>query len=360
MKVVKISSIIKGKERVPLLNQSSMHWITSYLSTISNISSNQYNVQTSSPQTVEHMIDVINKYKPTMVNSSPLLFVNIVRHEKYCDLTCFKKIVITGFTMNPEIFKQLKERVGPEGLVWNLMGQTECVGCILMPAPNGPQGNCGFELPSLVPVQLVDPTTGEVITEPNRTGELWTKGPRFTEYYNNPEATAAVFSPDGWYKTGDLLYRDENGFFFYVERMSSSFRYRNYYVTPLELEQLILEHPGVMDVCVVGMPHPEDGKQAVACVQTRPGFSLTEQDVKDIVAGKLSVPKHIHGGVIFVEDFPRTVAGKIARGKVYDFILEVRKAVSEYPCSGNTKKLISSFQRLFTTNNLRIVSTGRR
>ncbi|XP_063541586.1 luciferin 4-monooxygenase-like [Cydia strobilella] len=372
IKVVKLGSLIKGKEMVPVLNPSSVHWVSSYVATLCHISSNQYNVQTSSPQTVEHMIDIINKYKPTMVCSSPLLFVNIMRHEKYCDLTCFKKIVITGFTMNPEIVKQLKARlegkVGPEGVVWNLMGQTECVGSILMPAPDGPPGNCGFELPSVVPVQLVDLKTGEVITEPNRTGELWTKGPRFTEYYNNPEATAAAFSPDGWYKTGDLLYRDENGFFFFIERMTSSFRYRNYFVTPLELEELIQEHPGVLDVCVVGVPHPEDGKQAVACVQTHPGFTLTEQDVKDIVAGKyhfnnqaskLSAPKHIHGGVIFVEDFPRTVAGKIARGKVYDFVLEVRKAVSEYPCSGNTKKLISSFQRLFDTNNLRIVSTGR-
>ncbi|XP_047999219.1 luciferin 4-monooxygenase-like [Leguminivora glycinivorella] len=336
LKVVKMSAIIRGKERVPLLNQSSIHWVSSYLATLCNISSNQYIVQTSSPQTVEHMIDVINKYKPTMVSSSPLLFVDIVRHQKYCDLTCFKKIVITGFNMNPDIFKELQARVGPNGCVWNLMGQTECVGCILMPAPEGPQGNCGYELKA-VPVQLVDTNTGEVITEPNRPGELWTKGPRFTEYYNNPEATAAVFSPDGWYKTGDLLYRDENGFFFYVERMTSSFRYRNYFVTPLELEQLIQVHPDVLDVCVVGIPHPEDGKQAVACVQRRPGSTLTEQDVKDIVACKLSVPKHIHGGVIFIVDFPRTVSGKIARGKVQDYVLQYRKAVSEYPSSGNRR-----------------------
>ncbi|XP_063628892.1 luciferin 4-monooxygenase-like [Cydia splendana] len=292
IKAVKLGALVKQQERVPLLNLSSTHWITSYISTLSVITSDQYKVQTSSPQTIEHIIDIINKYKPAMTNSTPLLFVNILKHEKYCDLTCFKRIVIVGFHMNPEIFKQLKARMRPDSVIWNLFAQTECVGSILMPAPHGPPGNCGQELPSAVPVQLVDPKTGEVITEPNRMGELCTKGPKLTEYFNNPEATAAAFTPDGWYKTGDLLYRDEEGFFFYVERMSSSFRYRNYFITPFELELLIQEHPGVLDVCVVGVPHPEDGKQALACVQTRPGFTLTEQDVKDFVAGKYQFYNH--------------------------------------------------------------------
>ncbi|XP_063389104.1 luciferin 4-monooxygenase-like [Cydia fagiglandana] len=345
LKVVKLGALVKQKERVPVLNLSSTHWITTYMSTLCNIASAQHNVQTSSPHTVEHIIDIINKYKPAMLTSSPLLFVNILRHEKYCDLTCFSRIVISGFHMKPEIFKQLKARMRPDTIIWNLLAQTECVGSILMPAPHGPPGNCGQELPSVIPVQLRDPQTGEVITEPNRTGELCTKGPRFTEYYNNPEATAAAFTPDGWYKTGDLLYRDEEGFFFYVERMTSSFRYRNYFVTPLELELLIQEHPGVLDVCVVGVPHPEDGKQAVACVQTRPGFTLTEQEVKDIVA-ELELLIQEHPGVLDVcvvgvphpEDGKQAVACvqtrpgfTLTEQDVKDIVAELELLIQEHP-----------------------------
>ncbi|XP_061722242.1 uncharacterized protein LOC133528791 [Cydia pomonella] len=130
-------------------------------------------------------------------------------------------------------------------------------------------------------------------------------------------------------------------------------------ITPMELEHVIQEHPEVLDVCVVGVPHPEDNKHAVACVMRRPGSTLTEQAVKDIISSKLSAYKQV-SSVIFVDNFPRTISGKIARGKVLEYALEVHKlGTSEWPSSGNTKKLISAFQQLSTTSNTRYLSRGR-
>lgn len=127
----------------------------------------------------------------------------------------------------------------------------------------------------------------------------------------------------------------------------------------MELEHVIQEHPEVLDVCVVGVPHPEDNKHAVACVMRRPGSTLTEQAVKDIISSKLSAYKQV-SSVIFVDNFPRTISGKIARGKVLEYVLEVHKlGTSEWPSSGNTKKLISAFQQLSTTSNTRYLSRGR-
>ncbi|XP_047999030.1 luciferin 4-monooxygenase-like [Leguminivora glycinivorella] len=323
IKIFQLYVLLKEKEVQPALNLSSVQWISSYMVSLAMITANHVKVQSSAPITVEHAIDIINTYRPVINIGSPLLLAGIARHPKPCDMTSFKTIVVTGSSINAEILKLLKSKMRPQAEIWNLFAQTECVGPIFLPCPNGPVGNVGKEL-DLVQVQLVDTKTGEVILEPNTVGELWSKGPRFAEYYNNPEATAQAITPDGWYKTGDLLYRDEDGYYFYVDRMSSAFKVRRYFVMPMEVESVIKTHADVLEACVVGVPHAEDGKRAAAAVQCRVGAAVTEQEIKDLVANKLSVHKHLHGGVIFVEDFPRTVSGKIIRPKVYDMVLRVQ------------------------------------
>lgn len=351
IKGIRIYELLKGKEIQPALNLSSVQWISSYLASLAMITANHTKVQSSSPITIEHAIDIINKYRPVVSTGSPLLFSGIARHPKFCDLTSFNCIVLTGSTLKPQILQLLESRMHPKAEVWNLYAQTECVGPIFLPCPHGPAGNVGKELP-VVKVQLVDTATGEVITKPNQTGELWSKGPRFAEYYNNPEATDEAFTADGWYKTGDLLYRDENGYYFYVDRMSSAFKVRRYFVMPMEVENVILSHPDVIEACVVGVPHPEDGKRAVAVVQRRVDAAVTEQQIKDLVASKLSDSKHLHGGVIFVDSFPRTVTGKLKRTKILDMVLnEQNMRDMEIPSVGNTKKLISTFQQLHSYEN---------
>ncbi|XP_063541388.1 luciferin 4-monooxygenase-like [Cydia strobilella] len=338
--------MLKGKEIEPALNLSSVQWLSSYLASLAMITNNHMKVHSSSPITMEHAIDIINKYRPVMSTGSPYLFSGIVRHPKSCDLTSFNYIILTGTSVNPEIQQLLKLRMKPKAVVWNLYGQTECVGAILVPCPHGPAENVGKEMPQ-VKVQLVDPATGEVITKPNQTGELWSKGPRFSEYYNNPEATAEAFTADGWYKTGDLLYRDEEGYYFYLDRISSTFKVRGYFIMPMEVENVIQTHPDVVEACVVGVPNAEDGNRVVvAVVQRRVGADVTEQQIKDLVASKLSDSKHLHGGVIFVDNFPRTVTGKLKRYKILDMVLNGQNIPDlEIPSVGNTKKLISTFQQ---------------
>ncbi|XP_073948769.1 luciferin 4-monooxygenase-like [Choristoneura fumiferana] len=358
IKVLHLYSLLKEKVIKPALTLSSVQWISSYLASLSMITANHIKVQTSSPVTIDHAIDIINKYKPVVSTGSPALFAGIIKHPKHCDLTCFNKVVMYGFATNEMTLNLVKSRMQKDAVVWNLFGQTECIGPIFLPAPNGPFGNIGTSV-ELIKTQLVDPKTGEVITKPNQIGELWTKGPRLVEYYNNPEATAKAFSADGWYKTGDLLYMDENGYHYFVERMSSAFRYKNYYVMPMEIELVIRDHPGVLDVCVLGVPHPDDGKRAIACVMRTPGSRVTEQEIKDLVAEKLSIYKHLHGGVLFVNDFPRTVTGKIATAKLEELILTQKIEEHDFPNTGNVKKLINTFQQLSNHDVSTNISKGR-
>ncbi|XP_073948110.1 luciferin 4-monooxygenase-like isoform X2 [Choristoneura fumiferana] len=302
LKILRLNKVLWEKTPKPGLTLSSVHWISSYLVSLSSITANHIKLQTSSPITLDHAIDIINKYK---------------------------------------------SRMREDANVWNMFGQTECIGPVFLPAPHGPVGNVGKDL-ELVTTQIVDPDTGLVISEPNKTGELWTKGPRFAEYYNNPEATAQAFSADGWYKTGDLFYKDENGYHFFVDRMSGYFRYQNIYVMPMEIERLLRGHPGVLDVCVLGVPDPVDGKRAAAVIMRAPGSEVSEQEIKGLVADKLAYYKHLHGGVIFVNEFPKTVTGKIARAKVKDMVLNMLKIGEKTPVTntGNVKKLINNFQQI--------------
>ncbi|KAI8441995.1 hypothetical protein MSG28_005656, partial [Choristoneura fumiferana] len=121
-------------------------------------------------------------------------------------------------------------------------GQTENGGPVLDPVPEGPSGNLGKPTPTY----------------------------QIKCYYNNPKATAEAFSEDGYYKTGDLVYRDENDYYFFV--------------IPPEVEEVILMHDGVADVCVTGVPHPDDGELVVACVVRKPGSTVTAKEIKDLVA----------------------------------------------------------------------------
>ncbi|XP_073948133.1 luciferin 4-monooxygenase-like [Choristoneura fumiferana] len=302
------------------LNLSAVQWVSAFVNAFSMPTMNQINVQTSAPASIEHVIDIINKYRPKATSLiAPSIMHRILKHEKPCDLSCFNTVYLGGSSVYQSFLLDLKAALRPDALVIETYGQTECLGMVLFPAPQGPPGNCGREMP-LVKVKLVDPVTGETIMQPNVPGELWTKGPGFTEYYKNPEETAKAFSDDGWHKTGDMLRRDENGFYYFVERLKMLIKFGEYSVVPLEVEEAILKHEGVLNVCVTSIPKEVDGEWPVAVVVRAAGAVVTAQEIKDLVANTLSVHKQLRGGVLFVEELPMTSTGKIARGKVRELV----------------------------------------
>ncbi|KAI8442002.1 hypothetical protein MSG28_005657 [Choristoneura fumiferana] len=310
---------VNGKgERRCAMNLSSIQWISACYNVLL-MPINHIKLQTSAPATTEHVIDLINKYKPITTFTTANLLSPILHHEKHCDLTCFDVIMMAGSKIHLEFLNNLRQRVRKDTLLIQGYGQTESGGVVLEPSPNGPLGNLGEPKPEY-DVKLVDPDTGITITEPNVKGELWVKGPTMECYYNNPKATAEAYSEDGYLKTGDLLYRDENNYYFFVDRLKMLLKYRNYQVIPPEIEHVIMTHKGVEDVCVTGVPHPDDGERVVACVVRKPGATVTAQEIKDLVASQLSVYKHLHGGVAFFDLLPITSTAKIDRNKVKEFV----------------------------------------
>ncbi len=156
-------------------------------------------------------------------------------------------------------------------------------------------------------------TVAEVSTD--QPGELVMHGPQFMlGYWNEPQATAAVLR-DGWYWSGDIVTRDEEGFFRVVDRRKEMIKYKGFPVAPAEVEAVLLEHPAVRECGVVGRADRAAGEIPVAFVALRDGFNSDkkmEETLCRFVADRLTSykqPREVH----FVECVPKTASGKILR-----------------------------------------------
>ncbi|CAH0696640.1 unnamed protein product [Spodoptera exigua] len=311
----KLVQLTESSKNTPALHLSPVQWIGGFYNAIAMPLFNLCKIQTSLPPTADHVIDIIKEFRPINALVGPSLLESLLKHEKNCDFTSFDLIMVAGGKVHKELIYELRNRMRPNTIAAEMYGQTETMGQVFSLEPDGPLGSCG-KATDVHQVMLMDPDTEIEIKKPNVSGELWVKGPMFTEYYNNPQETAAVFTEDGWFKTGDLLYKDKDGYFYFVERLGMLIKYRNYHIAPLEIVEVIRQHPGVLDVSVTSIANVFDGEHPVACVVRRPGFNVTAHEIKELVANKLSYSKRLRGGVIFMESIPRTSTGKVARAKL--------------------------------------------
>lgn len=156
-----------------------------------------------------------------------------------------------------------------------------------------------------IEARVVDPETGR--DQPaDQEGELWLRGRLVTRgYYEKPEETAKAFTPDGWFRTGDLAVRDGDGRFCFIGRLREVLRISHFMVAPGEIEDYLQTHPKVLQAFVIGVPDPRTNEAAVAYVIPRPGAMVTEDEVIAHCRGRIAsfkVPRHVR----VVADVPRT------------------------------------------------------
>ncbi|CAF4802146.1 unnamed protein product [Pieris macdunnoughi] len=212
----------------------------------------------------------------------------------------------------------------PNTLVLNVYGMSELSGLGFLYDATEPEA-LGRPVP-YHKYKLVNLENMEEIKEPNVSGELWFKGPAvFKGYYNNEEVTAATLTKDGWMRTGDIMYRDKNYLFYFVDRLKSLLKYRNYQISPVEIESLIRNHPSVFEVAVTGVPDPEHGDLPVAFVIRFDESKVTAQEIKDLVKNNLSDSKQLRGGVIFIKQLPVTASTKVDRKKLAALAIEMER-----------------------------------
>ncbi|MCZ6709487.1 MAG: class I adenylate-forming enzyme family protein [Gammaproteobacteria bacterium] len=144
-------------------------------------------------------------------------------------------------------------------------------------------------------------------------GELWARGPNvFEGYWNKPAETQAAFS-DGWFKTGDLGYVDDDGFYYVVDRKKDVIIRAGENVYCAEVEGVLHEHPEIVDVALIGLPHRSLGEEVAVVVELKPGAQVSEVDIQNHVASRIA-RYNVPSKVFFTDDpLPRTATGKILK-----------------------------------------------
>jgi long-chain acyl-CoA synthetase len=169
-----------------------------------------------------------------------------------------------------------------------------------------------------VECKIISLDDGVTVLPAGEVGELVVRGPQVMKgYHNMPTETANTLRDMGdggapWLFTGDIARMDEDGYFYIVDRKKELIKPGGYQVWPREVEEVIITHPKVMDVGVAGIPDPYRGETVKAWIVTKPGETLTEEEIKAFCREKLAafkVPTHVE----FRNELPKTTVGKILR-----------------------------------------------
>ena len=177
-------------------------------------------------------------------------------------------------------------------------------------------GSVGKLLPNQI-AKYMSPDEKEVPV--GEVGELWIKGPNvFKGYLNNPEGTANALTADGFFKTGDVGYQDKDRNFFITDRVKELIKYKGFQVPPAELEGLLIAHPKVNDVAVIGIYDKEQATEVPrAYIVPAPGVVVevkgVEKEITDWLAKRVAGHKRLRGGVRFIDEVPKSASGKILR-----------------------------------------------
>lgn len=150
---------------------------------------------------------------------------------------------------------------------------------------------------------------------PNQRGELLIRGPQIMKgYLNNQEATDETIIADGWMRTGDIaFYDDDDGQIQITDRLKELIKVKGFQVPPAELETILRTHPQILDAGVVGVQHPTSGEVPRAFVVVKPGSNVTEKEIQDFVSKQVASYKRLTGGVKFLDTIPKNATGKIMR-----------------------------------------------
>ncbi|KUF97291.1 hypothetical protein AM588_10006655 [Phytophthora nicotianae] len=230
------------------------------------------------------------------------------------DLSHVKYVKSGGAPLGKEVERAVMERLGIQ--VLQGYGMTEFVGCGCRSYPAIVRAGSSGTLHPNTELKVKDLETGEDLPA-NRTGELLFRTPTMMKgYYNNSEATRAAFTEDGFLRTGDLGYIDDDGYIFIVDRLKELIKYKGHQVAPAEVEDVVNSHPSVVDSCCVRGRSLDTGEEIPkAFVVLKKGEELTSDALITFVAAKVADYKRVRE-VEFAHTIPKSLSGKILRRKL--------------------------------------------
>lgn len=279
------------------------------------------------------VIAAIEQYRVTYMFLPPTAIYMLLAHLGVRDAD-FSSLEYISYAGAPMSLERLQEAIEVFGPVMNAsFGQTEAPMCVTAMPPHehlnakgelAHPGSCGR--PNLLSIVEIMDDDGNILP-PGERGEIVVRGPLvMAGYYKNPEATAEV-STFGWHHTGDVGIRDEDGWFYVVDRKKDMIISGGFNVYPAEVEQALLAHEDVQDCAVIGVPDEKWGEAVIAFVEMRAGVAGDMQAIMDHardLLGPVKTPKRIER----IDTLPRTNAGKVSRAELRKpFWAHVGKAI---------------------------------
>ena len=271
--------------------------------------------------TAHDLWDAISKHGVTSFCAPPTVYKMLIHADasKY-DLSHLKKADVAGEALNPEVYERFFDMTGIK--LHEGFGQTETTIQLftnqwIEPKP----GSMGMPAAGL-DIKLLD-ENGHPVTEDGKVGEICISLDKgrpvgmFEKYHNNEKLTAMAFR-DGYYHTGDVAYRDSDGYYWFVGRNDDLIKSSGYRISPFEVESVLMEHPAVREVAVTGVPDPSRGQAVKATIVLNKYFQGNDiliRQLQDHVRNRTATYKYPRV-IEFVDSLPMTISGKIRRALI--------------------------------------------
>lgn len=275
-----------------------------------------HNILITNPKDIPNFIKDLKKYPFTVLTGVNTLFNALMNHPDFSTID-FKKVKVTvagGMALQKAVAERWKDKT--KSLIVEGYGLTETspVACV-NPINGGDKvGFIGLPVPNTI-VKLLDDDGKEVAK--GQSGEIAIFGPQVMKgYWNKPDETQKVITPDGFFKTGDIGVMDEDGFFKIVDRKKDMILVSGFNVYPNEIEDVLAAHEGVLEVAAIGVNDEKSG-EVVKVVIVKKNPALTSEEVIQFCRSQLTaykVPKFVE----FRHELPKTNVGKILRRALRD------------------------------------------
>jgi benzoate-CoA ligase family protein len=272
----------------------------------------------SGPPKPQAVVDVIERQRPTLLFSVPSNYIRLLSHPasegREFNLSTVRHAISAGEALPAAVFHRFKARFGVE--ILDAIGSTEALHMMISNAPGALRpGSSGKIIPGFE-ARILDDHDRPVA--PGAIGNLLVKADSTCAFYWNQHEKTKETIEGHWIRTGDKYYQDTDGYFWYAGRSDDMVKVSGVWVSPIEIERVLIEHPAVQEAAVVFRADADELQKPVACIVTREGAVGTPElarELQEFVATQLPVFKRPRW-VEFLPELPKTATGKLQRFKL--------------------------------------------
>jgi long-chain acyl-CoA synthetase len=260
-------------------------------------------------------LEIIERDGVTLFQGVPTMFNGMLQapNKDSVDVSCLRLCMSGGSAMPEQVMRSFEQQFGCKVLEGYGLSETSPVASFNHPdRPNKP-GSIGTPIKG-VEMKLIDDEGAEV--PDGEIGEIAIRGHNIMKgYYNREDATREAIDDDGWFKSGDMAKKDEDGFYFIVDRKKELIIRGGYNVYPREIEEVLYEHPAIAEAAVIGIPDENMGEEIGAAVVLKQGQDASVDEIRDFVKGQVANYKYPRK-IWLADELPKGPTGKILKREI--------------------------------------------